>query len=300
MHNNISASSRMHYWRHLAESIVAALPELFVSTKNVAESLSQGIHARRRFGKGDSFWQFRPYQLGDSRNRIDWRRSAKSDIVYVREYEWEIAQTVYLWRDRSPSMTYSSSTAIPTKRNRADLLILSLAILLKRSGERPILIDERTYDNKKQTRISIEEIAQAISGDEALHVDDQLLTQITLPTDSTIVWMSDFLTPLSTFEKTIAYLTKTGVLGHVLQIADPAEESLPFSDRVIFLGTEGEESTLVPRVDVIKQAYQETIKDHRTALNTIASKYGWTFGIHRTDRSATQALLSLCTTLSAY
>ena len=153
---------------------------------------------------------------------------------------------------------------------------------------------------KKQTKISIDEIAQVISCDEDSYGNDQILTQITLPTDSTIVWMSDFLSPLPNVEKTIESLTKTRALGHMLQISDPAEETLPFSDRVIFLGTEGEESTLVPRVDVIKQEYQEAIKEHRNALNTIAAQYGWTFGIHHTNRSATQALLSLCTTLNAY
>jgi len=59
------------------------------------------------------------YQPSDSANQIDWRRSARGDQVYIRENEWEAANTVYFWRDGSDGMDWSSSKKLPTKRNRA-------------------------------------------------------------------------------------------------------------------------------------------------------------------------------------
>ncbi len=41
--------------------------------------------------------------------RIDWRRSARDDHTYVRDREWEAAHTVWLWADPSPSMLYKSA-----------------------------------------------------------------------------------------------------------------------------------------------------------------------------------------------
>jgi uncharacterized protein (DUF58 family) len=98
------------------------------------------VHGRRRVGQGETFWQFRRYEFGDSTQLIDWRQSAKSQPVYVRETEWEAAQSIWLWRDGSPSMAYRSSAGVPAKRERAELLLLALASLLIRGGEHVALL----------------------------------------------------------------------------------------------------------------------------------------------------------------
>ena len=99
---------------HRAEELGAALPPLLVAADRVASTVSQGVHGRRRVGQGETFWQFRRYEPGDSTLRIDWRQSAKSQRVYIRQTEWEAAQSVWLWRDASASMRYRSSKATPT------------------------------------------------------------------------------------------------------------------------------------------------------------------------------------------
>ena len=91
-----------------AESLGARLPPLLVAAERVAATVAQGVHGRRRVGQGDSFWQFRPYAAGDSAARVDWRQTAKSERTYIRENEWEAAQSVWLWPDRSASMAWRS------------------------------------------------------------------------------------------------------------------------------------------------------------------------------------------------
>src|SRR5277367_2043238 len=102
--------------QHRAEELASALPPLLIAAERVAATVAQGVHGRRRVGQGETFWQFRQYEPGDSAQRIDWRESAKSQRLYVRETEWEAAQSAFLWRDTSPSMDYASSSAVPTKR----------------------------------------------------------------------------------------------------------------------------------------------------------------------------------------
>src|SRR5206468_10379746 len=131
--------------RDRAEQAAAVLPPLLVAAERVAVTVSQGVHGRRRVGQGETFWQFRQYEPGDAATRIDWRESAKSQRLYVRETEWEAAQSVWLWRDASSSMDYSSAGYIadagwPTKRNRAELILVALASLLVRGGERLTLL----------------------------------------------------------------------------------------------------------------------------------------------------------------
>ena len=116
------------------------MPPLQVAAERVAATVAQGVHGRRRVGQGDSFWQYRPFLAGDDAARIDWRQSARSDRHYVRETEWEAAQTVCLWRDGSASMRWRSKAAPVEKIERAELLLLALASLLLRGGERVRLI----------------------------------------------------------------------------------------------------------------------------------------------------------------
>src|SRR5260370_5757051 len=118
--------------QHRAEELAARLPPLLVAAERVATTVAQGVHGRRRVGQGETFWQFRQYQPGDAAQRIDWRETAKSQRVYIRETEWEAAQSVWLWRDASASMDYASTPAVPTKRARADLVLGALAALLIR------------------------------------------------------------------------------------------------------------------------------------------------------------------------
>ena len=119
--------------QHEADGLGAGLPPLMVAADRLAASISLGVHGRRRAGIGENFWQFRRYQNEDAA-RIDWRQSAKSQHLYVREREWESAQTVWLWRDGGAGMEFSSGDV--SKRERAELLLLGLASLLVRGGER--------------------------------------------------------------------------------------------------------------------------------------------------------------------
>ena len=124
-----------------AEALAARLPPLLLAAERVAATVAAGLHGRRRVGEGESFWQFRPFATGDATARIDWRQSAKSHRTFVREAEWEAAQTCFLWRDASPSMRWHSALAPVEKAARAELLLLALAALLLRGGERVRLID---------------------------------------------------------------------------------------------------------------------------------------------------------------
>ena len=107
----------------------------------VAATLAHGLHGRRRAGPGESFWQFRPFVAGEAASRIDWRRSARDDRLYVREREWEAAHTVWLWIDRSASMGFGSTLAQAPKVERALVLALALGDTFVEAGERVGLED---------------------------------------------------------------------------------------------------------------------------------------------------------------
>src|SRR5580698_9257180 len=85
-------------------TLAASMPRLILESRKIAATVIHGLHGRRRAGPGENFWQFRRFVSGEEARRIDWRRSARDDNLYVREREWEAAHTIWLWPDRSPSM----------------------------------------------------------------------------------------------------------------------------------------------------------------------------------------------------
>ena len=271
-----------------AEALGSALPPLLVAAERVAATVAQGVHGRRRVGQGDSFWQFRPYQAGDAPGRIDWRQSAKSARTYVRETEWEAAQTVHLWRDGSASMHWRSGAAMPFKLERADLLLLATASLLLRGGERVRLLGQRTGG-------SLSAMAAALAADGP---GEGLPPMAALPAHGRIVLMGDFLQPLDDIQRTVARLAAVPVRGHLLQILDPAEALLPYSGRVRFRGVEADGDMLVPQVEGIRDAYASALASQQAGLGALCSAAGWGFATHRTDAQPAAALLGLYTALA--
>ena len=279
---------------HQAEALGAALPPLLVQTDRVAASMSHGLHGRRRVGPGETFWQFRGYQPGDSTRRIDWRRSAKSQRLFIRQTEWEAAQSVWLWRDASASMRYRSSERWQTKIARAELLVLAIASLLARGGERLALLGDDCAP--APGRAALRRIAATI-GLVGI-VSESLPPLEALPRYSNLIMAGDFLAPLDHIKDTVAAFAGCGVAGHLVQIMDPAEETLPFSGRVRFEGAEEEGSVLIGRVEDIRADYQAALALHRQELKDLTRSLGWTFTLHHTDRPPQPALLALYLALS--
>jgi uncharacterized protein (DUF58 family) len=285
--------------RDRAEHAATALPPLLVAAERVAATVAQGVHGRRRVGQGETFWQFRQYQPGDAASRIDWRESAKSQRFFVRETEWEAAQSVWLWCDASASMDYSSAEYIagadwPTKRDRAELLLAALASLLVRGGERLALLGSGIAPTSGGIALSrlVEMLARDTGARESLPVFEPL------PRAGTLVLIGDFLSPLDAVNTALTRFAGCGLTGHVLQIVDPAEEDLPFVGRVRFNGVEERDEIVVSRVEGIRADYSQRFRDHRDGLAAIAGRLGWTFGSHRTDRPPGLALMALYAALS--
>src|SRR5262245_6763125 len=145
-----------------ARKLADAMPRLILEARRVAATVIHGLHGRRRAGSGENFWQYRRFVSGEPASRVDWRRSARDDHLYVREQEWEAAHTVWIWPDRSPSMTFASSMASETKLDRALVVAFALAEILVEGGER---IGIPGVMRPTASRNVIERMAQAIVHD---------------------------------------------------------------------------------------------------------------------------------------
>ena len=270
--------------QHEADGLSAGLPPLLVAADRLAASVSLGVHGRRRAGIGESFWQFRRYQNEDAA-RIDWRQSAKSQHLYVREREWEAAQTIWLWRDGGAGMDFSSHSV--SKRERAELLLLALAALLIRGGERVGFLGGG--ERPAASRLALMRIAHALL-DTKMQAHS-LPPQTPIARGAGLVWLGDFLEPQAL--DTMRGLARAGISGHLVRIIDPAEEDFPYTGRARFESPQGRDEALFGRAESVGDSYRARFRAHGEEVVQTAMKLGWTVTSHRTDHAPLSALVAL-------
>ncbi|NNE53897.1 MAG: DUF58 domain-containing protein [Sulfitobacter sp.] len=275
--------------RARAETESARLPALLARAEHLAGAVLLGAHGRRRAGLGDDFWQYRPAQLGDSRRLIDHRRSAMGDQEFVREREWQIAQSVMLWVDQGASMRFTSDRLLPEKADRARLLGLALAILLIRGGERVGLTGTALPPRRGNAQVL--RLAEMFSEDD--EADYSPPEHRAMIPHARAVFISDFLGDLAEVELALTKAADRGVRGVLYHLLDPSEEVFPFTGRTIFESVGGTLSHETLKANDLKDRYLDRLAARKAELQRLCTLTGWQYGLHHTDHSAQSALLWL-------
>ncbi|MFQ6546397.1 DUF58 domain-containing protein [Aestuariibius sp. 2305UL40-4] len=273
--------------RARAADAASYFPPLLAEAEHLATTVLLGEHGRRRSGIGDAFWQYRPAQVTDEARSIDWRRSARSDGHFVREKEWQIAQSVMLWVDRSAAMGFASSDNVPMKADRARLIGLATALLLVRGGERVGLTGLQLPARSGQLQLL--RLADALSEEH----DDEYGTadpRGMLP-HSRALFISDFLGDIGPAEDALTRAADRGVRGAILQVLDPQEEAFPFDGRTIFESMGGGLRHETQKAGDLRVRYLDRLAERKAHLEALAHRTGWQFSTHHTDNSAAAALL---------
>lgn len=266
---------------------VRSIPDLLVEARRLANTVISGWHGRRRKGAGEDFWQFRPYAVGEEASRIDWRRSARDEHAYVRDREWQAAHTVWLVADLSGSMLFQSATARVSKEKRALTVILALAELLSRGGER---IGWPGLMRPVAARNGAERLAMRLARAPA---PGGLPDLGEVRRFAEIVVASDFLDPPDAVIARLEPLAARGARGHLIEVCDPAEETFPYAGRTEFREPETGERLIAGRAETLADAYRDLWQARRETLARWCRRHGWSHTVTRTDRIASEALAAL-------
>ena len=275
--------------RASSEDEAARLPALLARAEHLAGAVLLGAHGRRRAGMGDDFWQYRPAQMGDSRRLIDHRRSAMGDQEFVREREWQIAQSVMLWVDQGASMRFASTADLPDKADRARLLGLALAILLVRGGERVGLTGTTLPPRRGNAQI-LRLAEMFCEDDETDYAPPEHRAMIP---NARAVFISDFMGDLEGVQLALTKAADRGVRGVIYHVLDPSEEAFPFRGRTIFESVGGTLRHETLKANDLKDRYLARLADRKAELQRLCALTGWQYGLHHTNGSAQSALLWL-------
>ncbi len=275
--------------RGRAEALGQAFPPLLAAAEHLAATVILGQHGRRRSGMGDEFWQYRPAHPGDSARMIDWRRSAQGDAHFVREHEWQAAQSVVLWVDGARSMAFTGDPRHrETKAERARLLALAVAVLLLRGGERVGLAGADVPP--RAGRGQVLRIAAAL-GDRP--EDYGAPDTGGMAPRGRAVFLSDFLGDPAGVEAALSRAAGRGVRGALMQILDPVEEDFPFDGRTVFESMAGSLRHETRRAGDLRERYLTRLAERRDRIAAAARAAGWQFTTHHTGQPAQSALMWL-------
>lgn len=281
--------------RRDAEKVGGALPPLLAEAERLAASVAMGFHGRRRAGHGENFWQYRQAMPGDARSSVDWRRSGKSDQQFIREMEWEAAQSVSFWVDDALAMEYrdGDDAWARSKFERGALLALALSVLLVKGGERAALMGTDAAQ-PRTGRAQLNRMALALGGPfREERPDYGAPPPDRFPHGGRAAFFSDFLGDLGGLKGPLAHAADQGVRGVFVQVLDESEEAFPFDGRLIFESMGGATRFETQRARALKAAYRERLAARRAELRAIAAHCGWRVLFHRTSQSPRAALLWL-------
>ncbi len=282
--------------RRDAEKVAGALPPLLAEAEQLAASVAMGFHGRRRAGHGENFWQYRQAMPGDPRSSVDWRRSGKSDQQFIREMEWEAAQSVSIWVDDAQSMDYRDAEHFRarSKNERASLLALAMSVLLIKAGERVALMGTDAAQ-PRTGRAQLNRMALALGTERADRVrpDYGVPPSDRLAHGARAIFFSDFLGDLDAFEPAFAHAADQGVRGCLVQVLDETEENFPFDGRMIFQSMGRSTEFETQRARALQEAYVTRLTERRAKLVDYARHLGWRWYFHDTTAPPRKALLWL-------
>lgn len=274
-----------------AAEVAVGLPHLVAEAAKAAAAVHHGFRGQRRKGAGDEFWQLREARDGDHFRQIDWRRSARSEVPFVRETERKAAGTVLFWVDRSASMAFRSGER-GAKADRARVIALALSMLLSRADELFGLVNGASPGTgpARVERLA----AELVPGEDSEY---GVPPRIAGPRNA-IVCLSDFLGPWNAIRDSVEFASGAGAAGVLLQIFDPAEEAFPFRGRTEFRSMNGTLRFETLGAKSLKAGYVAELEKRKSAVAALARDAGWLSTVHGTGRPASPALLWLHEALS--
>jgi uncharacterized protein (DUF58 family) len=251
-----------------------------------ASAAHLGSAGRRKSGLGENFWQYRRHNQEDGAERIDWRRSAREEHLFVRETELETARTFLFWADPSPGFHWSSAASIPHKADRALLLCMALAGALSRSGERCGALGGgrgAVSGARAPTRV----------GEDIRNYPTEMPFPPPPRDRAAVVICSDFYSPLNDWRANLTPIASKCRDGVLLQVCDPIEEAYPFNGRVRFFRPGQDRERLIGRAESIRDGYFEKFAQRRKDMTELAGELGWRFVSHVTSEEARTPLGNL-------
>lgn len=263
------------------EAHISDLPNLMLKAERAVDNMVSGMRAKRKAGGHEEFWQFREYTATDRPQDIDWRQSAKTQRIFIRQKEWHNAQDNIFWCARHSGMNFEVKAA------HAKILTLALSILLTRNGENVAFMNGARAGRSENALENI--------GVELLQDDETafLPKAAHIAKDVNLVFIGDFLSDIDDIKQSFEKFAGHASHALVIQVLSEKELELPYSGHVVFEGLSPGAREEVRHVGSIRTQYKDRLNRHIQNLHGLCSDYGWHYGLHHTGLDISETLHAL-------
>ncbi len=271
-----------------SEKTANLLPSLLSHSSILLKSLYEGLHSTRFAGKGENFWQYKEYTQGESVINIDWRKSASTKKILIKEREKELSKTVYLYFDRSYSMNYKSEGVSYNKFFLSALLTLTLCKLFSNNKEKVFIFNS---DNKP---INCSANINNFNVNFLKNKKKQTFPSINQFKDKSLcIFFSDFLFDSKDFNSLLKKCKKKEIQGYIIQILDPMEINFKLSSATMLSDLETNETLIFDKDIDVENEYIKKFKKLEYDLRNISSYSNWKYYKFSTDKDINKFILSL-------
>ena len=283
--------------RELLQKVPEELEKLLLDSRAIATNALSGLHRSPYRGSSIEFREHREYQHGDDLRRLDWRVYAKSDRLYVKQYEDETTLNIEIVIDASASMNYGSNSSSPTKFSRAQLLAAALSDLAIRQGDAARLwcfsdrLEVLTELRRQESHLL--EIARRLVELEPYGVDAPSISFEHLASElnrkSIVIILSDVLFETDLFLPPLRSLQAKQFDLNLIRINDPQEVEFDFSQPSFFECPETSRQTFV-HPNLFRKAYQAEWSRRESELVDACRQSHITLEMHQTSQDPGAAL----------
>jgi uncharacterized protein (DUF58 family) len=255
----------------LDPDVLARVRALELAARRTVDGLLTGSHRSHRHGFAVEFAQHREYVPGDDVKHIDWKVFGRSERYYLKQYELETDQTVWLAADVSASMRYQSSDK--SKYHYASILAATLAHLIVRQADR---VGLATVDDRVRRFVrpggQVGQVSEVVRGLAAGPGEREArlgaaLSELAgrLDRRGIVIVISDFLDDPAEILEGFRRLRFDRHELIAVRVLDPAECDFPFAAATLFRGLEAPLELLTdPRS--LRAEYQKEFAAHRRSL----------------------------------
>jgi uncharacterized protein (DUF58 family) len=251
--------------RFLNPSVLASISNLELRAKFVVEGFRSGLHKSPRRGFSVEFTEYRHYDRGDDIRYIDWKKFARTDKYYIKQYEDETNLRCYILMDCSASMGYRSGEITKLEFARTLASALAYFMISQRDAVGLVTFDEKIMDYlpSRFRQGHLMQILQALSKstlgtrtDLGRSISDIALT---VNRKSLVILISDLLDEEHTTLKSLQQLRFKGNDVIVFHVMDPGELTFPFERMTEFEDSENSDTlTTVPQT--ARKAYLQELE----------------------------------------
>ncbi len=283
--------------RFIAPQVLSRISNLELLARAVVEGFVAGLHRSPYKGFSVDFMEYRPYIPGDDPLRIDWKLFARTDRLYVKEYEDETNTRMHLLVDVSRSMSYTSAGL--TKLDYSFFLAASLAYLMVRQRDAVglTLFDEQVVaripprSTKGHLHLLLTEMEGATPGAQT-HLGKPLHELAEQQRKrGFVVLISDLLDDPAALVDGLKHFRFKGHEVIVFHVMDPQEVRFDFSDVVEFEDLETGERMLI-EAETARAGYLDNLERFRASLRKECGLLGIDYTLLTTDQPLDFALFN--------